>query len=1438
MFEFRRSALALLILLTVSSFALPATSQAVEPPLPAQAELDVPQPLRPWVDWVMYDRPDLDCPQVDGTGGGRLCVWPGTLEVRADDDGATFEMNVWLARRGDVRLPGDNTHWPQAVTADARSTVVKDAGGFPSVALDAGAHRIAGRFDWTSVPEVLAAPTDIGRVRLQVGGDDVERPQLDANGRLWMQSAGASSPKDEADSIRTSVYRRLEDGSPLRIITQLELNVSGKAREIDMGRVLVAKSRPVSIESQLPVKVDREGRVSVYARPGTHQVTVQAVLRQKSEQIAVPEPGADFYDPQEVWVWVPDEVVRSVELSGLQTVDPARTSLPEAWRGHTTFLAEPKQTLKLDVTRRGVSPSPNVVRLERQLWLDVDGEGYTIRDRLTGTLHKDWRLDYAGQATLGNVHNAGAGDDVLITRNPAKAQGHSGVELRESNLDMTADLRLDEPSGELRAVGWNHDVQQLSAYLNLPPGWTLFATGGVDEVDGTWLDSWTLWDFFFVLMVALSIGKLLGWRWTPLAIAALVLSHGHSGAPMWVWLHLVVAIALLRVLPDGWWRKGAHAYRLVTLLVLFGVLANFSHDQIRAGLHPEVDRRAFKAGDDDFSFGAADQTFATAEAPVQFEPAQSADEDRFAELAQEVDEAAPRKKGKFGANRYAKEKSNWLGSMSSGSKLDLQQVDPKAVVQTGPGLPTWTWNSWRLQWSGPVHKDHTIDLWLISPTLNRALAFVRVALLIVLALLLMIDPSKTGRPESEGGDEDASDTAAKWWRQLVRAGVVLLAGGFALGVSGEASAEEPIQQQVQQSANIAAPVNNVAATAGLDHDDMLRTLRKRLTKARQCDGVCVVVSRADITVDGLAFEMRADVHAQKESGWHLPGPADAVLLDSITVDGLRTDQLRREPGGLTAVRLPQGRHTVVMRGKLANRNVVTVQFHAATRPKRVTFASDDWTVDGISPQGVPDNSLQLTRRQQTGNATTQGVGQAPELPPWYNVHRTVGLGLPWKVQTTVTRPNAERPQLVKVPLIDGENVITDGLRVEDGMVLVDFPRGESTVGYVSELPIREKVEVVAPKDKPWSESWTVECSRIWRCSFSELPPVQLLGDDGVFRPTWKPWPGEKLSVGVERPAGAEGQSSTVEHVSYTVEPGKRLLVGTLTMTIRASQGGWQTVTLPEGAELQSTAVDAADRSLRLEEGKLDLPVRPGKHDYVVKWQQPWERSFIERMPQVDIGSEAANVELRIERGEDRWLLRTIGPQWGPAVMFWSHLVILLIIAVLLGQLRGLPLKTWEWMLLVIGMSQLPYVALIPVVGWFAALTLRQSQMPEKWWKFDLVQLVLVGMTIAAAATLYAAVHTNLLFDVDMQVAGAQSYDSLLRWYVDRSGSELATPAIVSLPLLVWRVLMLAWAFWLVSRLLSWVPWGWQAFSEGGLWRGRRNADSDSSEDSEEPKASE
>ena len=76
------------------------------------------------------------------------------------------------------------------------------------------------------------------------------------------------------------------------------------------------------------------------------------------------------------------------------------------------------------------------------------------------------------------------------------------------------------------------------------------------------------------------------------------------------------------------------------------------------------------------------------------------------------------------------------GAYYGSSAANFERIDPKAKVQTGPGLPQWQWNKIYLSWNGSVDSEQQLDLWYLSPRMTMLLNFLRVALVAILALLM------------------------------------------------------------------------------------------------------------------------------------------------------------------------------------------------------------------------------------------------------------------------------------------------------------------------------------------------------------------------------------------------------------------------------------------------------------------------------------------------------------------------------------------------------------------------------------------------------------------------------------------------------------------------------------------------------------------------------
>ena len=1355
----------------VASLAIvgPALGQA----LPVDA---VPPELKPWIPWVLDEARDHVCPITAVAAEQHIvCVWPGRLALALDGHGGAFTQSVVADREIPFALPGDEAHWPQGVTLNGKPVPVIEKNSRPQIVVPAGTSHVAGRLEWLTLPESIHIPATTALVDLAIAGAPVPFPRRDAEGLLWLQAG--EGPAGEGERLDLDVVRRISDGVPLFVTTRIILRVAGKAREANLGKILLDGTIPVSVTGDLPARLEPAGGLRAQLRAGTF--TIEVIARASGSPTTLSPPALPLPWPSsETWVWEANESLRQVSVAGALGVDPSRTSLPAAWRKLPAYEVTPETKLTLTTTRRGVpDPPPDRLSLSRQIWMDVDGLGFTFRDRLSGTLSRTWRLDLEADGTLGHV--AVSGVDQLITADPASHR--PGVELRDATLNVLAEWRASSVDRSLPAVGWSEDVQGLDAVLHLPPGWRLVTATGVDSVPGTMLGRWNLLGFFFVFVVAAAIGRLTRWWWGAIALVTLALCYPEPGAPLKVWFSLLAAAALARVLPQGLMSKAVRVWWWGSVAALILVVIPFTVDELRTGMFPQVQEHE-EAERPWGSAGEQVQMQITNEVAVEKAPMPvQADEPAAPILEADISKTKVKREatetdarqlqnaqgelalGK-GGNMYKKE--------SYGANRRALQNDPNAVVQTGFGIPAWSWHSYHVSWSGPVSKDHRIHLWILSPLENLILGFLRAILLVLVAIRLAWGESKRPWAPRPGP---------------VAAAASLLVAGFVVLSSGTARADVP-------------------------SDEILAALKDRLTRAEVCRPSCVSNSTLDLRVVAGQLALTAEVHVGAPSSWRIPGPAESWVPRTVTIDGLPTDALALLEDGFLHVRLTPGRHVVEASGPAPASDTITLQLGGA--PHRMTAQAPGWKVDGLTEEGRAGSSIQLSRELREGSAKIAEAG----YPPWLQVTRTLDIGIPWLIQTTVTRVSpAGSPVVARVPLLPGESVTDSGLRVENGEVIVSLGRDDTEISWSSALAEAPTLTLTAAEGRPWSEVWVLGCSPVWHCRAEGLSPVQHQ-DGNRWQPSFRPWPGEKLVLGFQRPDGVPGHSTTIDRAQLDVTPGARMTTAVLTLDIRSSQGGVERVTLPQGAEIQELTVNGNRAPIRQEGNTLVLSLGTGLQVVLLSWQETKGLATVATAPRVDLGQEAVNARVVMHLPHERWLIYVGGPSWGPAVLHWSYLAACLLAALVCGAFRRSPLRTWQWALLAIGLAQIPAEAAAIVVAWFFLVEWRRGNPSPTALLHDARQVGLVLWTVAALGCLYAAIHDGLLTVPDMQVAGSGSSATELVWYVDRLAGALPTPWVVSLPLWTWKGLMLAWSLWLAASLIRWLPWAWRSFATGELWR--------------------
>ena len=1326
---------------------------------------DVPKSLEDWKGWVLKGYETDLCPCYYDKPQPTVCAWPAELYLNLNDTGGTFSQSWTIYKESLVPLPGGSSAWPRQVTAAGQEAiVVSSADGRPAVRLMPGTHDIQGGFLWGELPETMRIPKICGLVSLKINSKPVDQVYLDRENRLYVRK------KDQQgrarDSIDIKVYRLLNDQIPMTMTTLLKMNVSGKSRDMALKNILQPGFLPLSITSQLPVKVNEQGGLSVRISAGHWEISVVSRSLENVDQIGLETAPYG----SETWSFISQNHLRMVRLKGLSAVDPSQTDLPEPWKKYPSFIANQGDQLTFELIKRGnPDPPPNTLNLQRTLWLDFDGNGWTAKDTIKGVRNREGVFTMNPPFALGRV--TVDGQDRLITEHGP--QKMAGIELLKKRVDLVAESRIENKYSRFPATGWNMDFQSAKAVLNLPVGYGLFTVKGVDRASGTWLGRWTLLDFFITLIIAIVIYKLWGILPGLLGLVTLGICFHETGSPGYIWISILSSVALLKALPDNRFRKMVALWYLVSAVILISLAVPFMVRQARVATYPQLEKHVYQASRNWMNVKqkqavSMPQEYDMAESEemaVQMEPPQAP-----------VPAKQKRVKSITGgsAGRYQQKPTD------PGKRM--RWIDPDALNQTGPGLPFWKWKTHNLSWNGPVKSVETIQVYLMPPWMNRILGYLRV---ILTALLLMVVI-------------DVRALMRKNYQQYLP-----MALGFIM-ISGCFLAIRP------------------AAADGFPPQHLLDELRQHLIEKPMCLPRCAQVPVMHLSADGKTLGFEYDIHSDARIAAPLPQVGNGHYPLKIKINDQPVAGLYRGEGNIRYVLLERGIHHLSVQSYIGNDEETNVSFDLV--PTQLHFQSADWTIQGRDTEGRVKSGVRLTRRVEGADSPSDIKKKLrSRFDDFFILERHISLGMEWRVSNRLKRiSDTGTSAVMQVPLLAGESIMTGDFETRDNRIQVSMDADQSQVVWESALKKQEKLQLTATRSREYMEKWFLKSSPIWHVDFKGIPVIHSLDNRGEYSPQWQPWPGEALSLDIHRPVAVKGNILTIDRCRLAVAPGKRSAKATLDLRIRSSKGGQHTLSIPADATLQQVKVNQKELPVNAKDGHVTLPLDPGLQLVRIHWTQPVVSPLLTRIPDVRLNHPAVNIDVEIQMPRNRWILWTTGPMMGPAVLFWTYLIVIVMVSIILGRVKLTPLAWWAWLLLGLGLTQIPIIISGVIVTWFFAFGLRgKDKLPQGPAMFNLMQVTLTFLTCLAMAGLFAAISTGLLGVPDMQISGNGSSARHLYWTIDRLEGvrgQLGGIQVISLNIFVFKLLMLTWSLWLAYSLVRWLKWAWQAFSYNGLWR--------------------
>ncbi len=1296
---------------------------------------NIPPSLIEWQNWVLDDVKDRECP-IDYQSGDSRCSWFRDINISLDGNKLDFNISITLYKnQTKVPLPSVHLSWVESVMVDSKRAIVLDNQSKATLILDKGVHTISGSIILKDNVKYIQLPQYVVLVNLYKDGQKVSNLSIDKNSKLWLDKSGSS--KIEKGTLSVSIYRTIIDGHPLKMKSYLHLSVSGKMRSAILDGIVLDKFLPTAISSSLDATIIDNNRLKVELKAGEWEIMIDSYTPYNLTALNKSK-GEFIYDNQEVWSMESNPNYRTVEINGATPIDPAQTSLPQEWRVLPTYLVDDKVFNIKELYKSAKQQQKNKFNLKRHIWLDFDGGGYTISDNISAKISQIRRLESSNILDLGSISINNK--PTLITTLDGSLK--KGVELREENLDIEAYSRYNGDITMLPISGWNEKFSSITTTLHLPIGWELFASFGSDKKGSAWVDKWDLMDIFLVMLLAIGIYQMYGIVWSiPATLFIILLWHESDDAPTMIWLSVLLFVALLRVLEEGRLRSIIKFFMSIVLIITISKVLSFSIYEIRTALYPQLEKV-------NYSNSAIFSPILETNRAYQEKKILR----REKEIIDYMESSMPMPLPKISKSQ---------------NQIMQNRIDPNAVVQTGVGKPTWSWNSHNFYWQSAVGSDERLELWFISPTISKILKVLNIIGMLFLLYMFLREFTKsiTVKLNRDG---------AKIWA------LILILNFYPNTLK-----------------------------ADIPSNDMLIKLKEKLITPPTCLPNCASIERVRLDIIEDVLDINLDISAGTNISLPIFGNRNIWLPTTVMVDG-KVANINIDNSGELWVMLSKGVHKINLNGSIKGYEKIMLSSLLSLHNLKTTSSNKLWSISSDYKSYIEINNLKEQKVREKEKSKVQ---------PMIEVSRTLYFGQRWYIDTEVKLLNyINKPYTLTYKLLKNESILNKDIELKDSNVILHLDNKNSYYNWRSSLPITKSLELNFDKNSKHSEIWKMDISSIWDIKYDGLEAIEQLKIGTILMPLFKPWQGDKLKLTMEKAKAVKGENLTIQSSQLKIIQSSRYRDITLDLNLKSSKAGQYSIIIDGIKELKPTIIDDKTHYLKINGGKVSIPLQAKSQKVKISWREEIGSDISYQFPHIKLNKESVNSNISLTLPYNRWILWSSGPTLGPAVLIWGVILALILFAIILGRFKGTPLKSSDWVLLGLGVSTTSIFIMIPVIIWIFALKFREQKSSSlKGGYRNLYQILLVILTFIALSTIISAVSIGLLGNPDMMIMGNSSYGGYLNWYSDRIYNDIAQPTIISLSIWYYRVLMLIWAIWIAFSLIKWLKWAWIVFSSGNIW---------------------
>jgi hypothetical protein len=1400
---------------------------------------EVPDTLKPWIPWIQLK--EEVCPW----NQERVCAFPGKIQYKIpesnnstqnnhseEEEATNFKLTAHAVYKSWVSLPFQ-PHGPPPFNLK----FVDVATGLPlylplnlqinklEVLIPSNSEvEISGSLLLGSNPQELPLPAGIGLTEV-IGGTPNARFERTNKGGAELLRLLSQQNLGEKDAVTARVFHRIEDGSPLKILSVVLLSVSGKARLLHLGRITPDNSIPVSATYPLEYNLDMNGNIAVQIVPGEHTLTISSVIKQPVSTLSFSKNALPFWPTKQVLLWQPSEDYRIVEFSGALATKIEEQDLPPLLQQaslnkaseRSTWLADVPVTLNLKPIRKGESRlKQDTITLTRDLWIDVADTGFTVRDSLRGVLDTNNFITSSfplviGRASLNN-------QEVVISekKNDKVPNGVQSIEIRDREMQLSAVGRI-ENTRSIPLSGWSAEIDRLYTTLHLPPSWKLFhASGSRDSANSqSWVDSWSLMTLFTGFLVVVASNRIFGRLIASLTLIGIVLFHQEFSAPLTLFVELILFCILFKVLKSTRLKIPLQVCTVATFFVWAIQALTFSKLQFTQALYPQLQSgsryptvlQEFLSAIESFplTWPTLLVVFTivwcclkwTYEAQslfiriVRFMVSGTCvvilcfvllafSAITFSSYSSAPYAAAPQvafqESVQLDSNMLSRSSPKRAISKSKMADYDAEEPlvgDKKShplensQIVAGPSLPAWNWKSHTFSVTGPILPTDTINFYFITPPVSRLLSLLRV-LLALFGLILVGKQLKNILVNEDAASSSLPNTTVV---------TTLIAGLMIFGFSPLSQAQFP-------------------------PSDVLNDLHSRLSSVVCKENPCTTIEHAQVSLTDTKIKISLKVLSNGESVVTLPGPLSIFSPYSVTLNNKDFTTLAVSSENFLLAKTSGGLNEFILTAELPDPSDFSLTFHPSHKPIFIETVSPGWMVKGVARSGQNEQTIRFIKESSDNKNISLHVDSAHEgLKPWVTIKREIEVGENVRIKTTLFNTGAgEKEVLVNVPLFDNEQLNTklavfQKSDTKKRIAQVTLAPNQKQLTFQTSLPFSENLKFPATTEQNSNMVFSVSCARYLSCNVDGSNPTSSYSGNKKLW-TWHPTNEDVIQLRAVPIKGISGESLAVDSVRHDLSLFEKKGNGNLSISLRSTQQSPFWLKLPANVSVVNATLDQKPNANSEQPNHYSWLVNPGEHSINLEY-----RITDQKVPRIELSHSSHNIYTTVTTDPQRWILFLGGSMWGPAVLFWPKLLILLLLCCFLARLGTIEINQGAALVLGIVLATMPIYQSAIVLLWLAFLThysyINSKLRSQHYNLAFLSPALLIALTVLSVALFYGAVNENLTGKPPMLIAGNVSTSDQLKWFTDHGAKVLAQPWTITAPLWAWRVVALICATWVV-----------------------------------------